>query len=100
MDGVREDIHHPDAVEETNHYLEAGWVERHTHGIVLELLIDLKVEAEGRTVAPDLDGAVRRAGSNEVLLDADIHARDGPRVEWMNQVLVDGVNILRVMQVD
>lgn len=100
MDCVREDIHHPDAIEEADHDLETGWVERHTHGIVLELLIYLKVEAEGRAVAPYFDGAIRGASCDEVLFDADIHAGDWPRVEGVNEVLVHGVNILRVMQVD
>ena len=58
VDCVGEDIHHSDAVKETNNDLETSWVEGNAHGIVLELLIDLKVEAERRAVAPDLDGAV------------------------------------------
>jgi len=46
VNSVRKDIHHPDAVEESNHDLESGWVESHTEGIVLELLVDLQLKAE------------------------------------------------------
>lgn len=35
-----EDIHHANAIEEANDYLESGWMERYGHGIILELLIN------------------------------------------------------------
>ena len=45
LDRVGKHIHHPDSVVETNNNLEACGMESHTNGIVLELLIDLELEA-------------------------------------------------------
>jgi len=45
LDGVLEDVHHPDSVEETDYDLEASGVESHTEGVISELLINLKFEA-------------------------------------------------------
>jgi len=47
--------------------------------LMLLLMVDLKVKSvvlRGRTlgVRPDLDGLIERAGGDEVLLDADVHA--------------------------
>jgi len=47
--------------------------------LMLLLMIDLKVKSvvlRGRAlgVRPDLDGLIERAGGDEVLLDADVHA--------------------------
>ena len=46
LDRVSKHVHHPDSVEETHDNLEASWVEGHTHGIILELLVDLQLESE------------------------------------------------------
>ena len=73
LDRVRKHIHHPDSVVETNYNLEASRVEGHTNGIVLELLVDLELEAHRRAVGPDFDGFVRGAGRNQILLYADVH---------------------------
>ena len=35
-----EDIHHSNAIEEANDYLESGWMERYWHGVILELLVN------------------------------------------------------------
>ena len=58
LDRVGKHIHHPDSVVETNYNLEASWMESHTNGIVLELLIDLEFEAHRRAIGPDFDGFV------------------------------------------
>lgn len=73
LDRVSKHIHHPDSVVETNYNLEASRVEGHTNGIVLELLVDLELEAHRRAVGPDFDGFVRGAGRNQILLYADVH---------------------------
>ena len=73
-DGVREYIHHPDAIEKADYDLEASWVEGNTKGIIWELLGDLQFKTEGWAIAPYLDSLIGGAGCNKILLDADIHA--------------------------
>lgn len=58
LDGVSEDIHHADLVVEAHHDLEARWVERHAAGLILERLINLKLEVMRGTVAPNFYGFV------------------------------------------
>ena len=76
LDRVCEYIHHTNTVEEAYHNLETSWVEGYADGIILELLVDLQLETQRWAVAPNLDGSVRRASRDQVLLDAHIHARD------------------------
>ena len=64
------------------------------HRIFLKLLINLQFKAEGWTVTPNLNSLVGGACGNQVLFDADIHARDRSRMERMNQVLVRGLYTL------
>ena len=64
---------------ETDHNLEPTGMECKGVRLVLLLMVDLKVKSvvlRGRTlgVRPDLDGLIERAGGDEVLLDANVHA--------------------------
>ena len=43
LDVLVKHVHHPDAIEETDNDLEASRVEGYTHGIFLELLVNLKL---------------------------------------------------------
>jgi len=95
-DGVREYIHHPDAIEETHNDLETSWVEGHANRFFLELLIYLKLEAEGWVVAPYFDRIIRGACSDQILLDTDIHTGDGPRMETMPEIVVASLHIFVV----
>ena len=76
LDGVLKDVHHANSIVEADNNLEASWVEGYTVGTFLELLVDLQLEAVRWTVAPNLNSLVRGACRNQVLLNADIHARD------------------------
>jgi len=58
LNRVSKHIHHPDSVVETNYNLETSWMEGHTNGIVLELLIDLELKAHRRAVGPNFDSLV------------------------------------------
>ena len=93
-----EDIHHANAIEEANDYLESGWMERYGHGIILELLINHQLKAERWAVAPDLDGLVGRARRNQVFLHADIHAGDGSRMKSLDEVEVESLYLCLVHQ--
>ena len=94
LNSIGEDIHHPDTIEEADNDLEACWMEGDTHGIILELLIDLQFEAKRWAVTPDLHSLVRGAGGNQILLNAHIHTGDRPRVERMHQILVGSFHAL------
>ena len=59
LDGVLEHVHHAHTIVEADHNLEASWVEGHTVGTFLELLVDLQLETIRGTVAPNLHGLVR-----------------------------------------
>ena len=59
LDGVLKDVHHANSIVEADHNLEASWMEGYTVGTLLELLIDLQLEAVRGTVAPNLHGLVR-----------------------------------------
>ena len=41
LDGVLEHVHHAHTIVEADHNLETSWVEGHTVGTFLELLVDL-----------------------------------------------------------
>ena len=100
LNRVLEHVHHSYSIVETNHDLEASWVEGHTISTLLELLVDLQLKANLRIVAPDLDCLVGGASGDQVLLNAHVHACDGTGVERVDQVLVHGLNVARVVQID
>ena len=58
LDCVRENVHHSNPIEESNDNLETCRVEGHALSLILELLIDLELEAKRRAVAPNLDSLV------------------------------------------
>jgi len=89
-------VHHPDAIEEAHNDLETSWVEGHANRFFLELLIYLKLEAEGWVVAPYFDRIIRGACSDQILLDTDIHTGDGPRMETMPEIVVASLHIFVV----
>ena len=75
-------------------------MESHAQRVILELLVDLQFKASRGALAPDFNGFVRGASCNQVLLDADVHAVNGSRVERMHQVFVDRLNVLVIEQTD
>ena len=75
-------------------------MESHTIGTLLELLVDLQLKANRGVIAPDLDCLVGGAGRNQVLLNTHVHACDRSGVERVDQVLVYGLNVARVVQID
>ena len=55
LDCVRKHVHHSNAIEESNDNLKTCRVEGHTLCLILELLVDLELEAKRRAITPDLD---------------------------------------------
>lgn len=86
LETLLEDVHHTNSIGETYDQMESRWVEGYTVGLVVEEFTNLKlwwVE-----VVPNTNRLIDGAGSNKILLDADIHTLDGSGVEWENQVLI------------
>jgi hypothetical protein len=54
--------------------------------LVVEHLTNLEAWWVG--VVPHSDGLINTASSDQLLLDADVHAVDGSGVEWENQVFI------------
>ena len=75
-------------------------MESHAASLVLERLINLKLEIHGGTVAPDFNSLVAGASRDEVLLYAHIHAGDRARVERVHKILVEGFHVLVVQRAD
>ena len=100
MDRVGKDVHHSDPIKETYDNLEASWMERNTHGIILELLVDLQLEAKLGAPTPDLDCLVGGASGDQVFLDAHVHTTDRSGVERVDKVLVDRFDVFIVEQAD
>ena len=55
LDCVRKDVHHSNSIKESNDNLETCWVEGYAFCLVLELLINLELEAKRGAITPDLD---------------------------------------------
>ena len=55
LDCIRENVHHSNSIEKSNDNLETCWVEGHALCLILELLVDLKLEAKRGTITPNLD---------------------------------------------
>ena len=92
------DVHHPNAVSEAHHDLEACRMEGHTERFIVKHLVDLKIE-RALYEAPDLDCFIHGASGNQVLLDASVHPVDTSRVKWEDKVVVHDVVCL-VLKID
>lgn len=86
LETLLENVHHANSVGETDDQMEAGWVESHTVGLVVEELANLKLGWV--EVVPNADRLIDGAGSHKVLLDTDVHSLDSSGVEGEDEVLV------------
>ena len=64
LNRVSKYIHHSHSVVEANDNLESSWMESHTHGIFLELLINLQFETHAWAIWPNFDSFVWGASHN------------------------------------
>ena len=93
-----EDIHHSHFVAETDDKVETARVKGEGFCVFLKCRVDVKFEFKiwGRCVRPDLDSAIRRASSDKLFFNTDIHAFNGTGMEGIDEVLVVHVVIWSV----
>jgi len=76
--------------------LETSGMEGDTAGVIFERLVDHQLEVRGSAITPNLHSLVDRAGRDQVLLYANVHAGNLARVERMYQILINSLDILIV----
>jgi len=91
LQAVLEDVHHSDAIGEADDDVEAGWVEGHAIGLIVEYLADFQLKWAWIGIVPYPNRLIDGTGSDKILLDAYVHALDGPGVEWEDCVLVSAL---------
>ena len=96
LDRIGKDVHHSNLVIKAYNNLETSRMEGDTVSGFLEYLVNLELEVHGSAIAPNLYSHVGRAGGDQVLLNANVHACNGARVERVYQVLINSLYILIV----